>query len=96
MGIVFLISDDKMGIFLLISPYKLESSLSLQLSQHTSAHIPELSPYTVNSRYLKVEVHPKLMISQSKFSSPRKFTLRYQQFEIIPAEMKIKIGNVSF
>ena len=34
--------------------------------------------YTVNSRYLKVEVNPKLLISQSKFSGPRKFTLRYQ------------------
>ena len=32
----------------------------------------------VNSRYLKVKVHPKLLISQSKFSGPRKFTLRYQ------------------
>ena len=33
---------------------------------------------TVSSRYLKVEVHPKLLISQSKFSGPRKFTLRLQ------------------
>ena len=33
---------------------------------------------TVNSRYLNVEVHSKLLISQSKFSGPRKFTLRYQ------------------
>ena len=36
---------------------------------------------TVNSRYLKVEVYPKLLISQSKFSGPRKFTLRYQWYE---------------
>ena len=32
----------------------------------------------VSSRYLEVEVHFKLLISQSKFSGPRKFTLRYQ------------------
>ena len=37
---------------------------------------------TVSYRYLKVKVHPKLLISQSKFSGPRKFTLRYQLFEI--------------
>ena len=29
---------------------------------------------------LKVEGHPKLLISQIKFSGPRKFILRYQQF----------------
>ena len=34
--------------------------------------------YTVNSRCLKVEVQPKLLISQSNFSGSRKFTLRYQ------------------
>ena len=33
---------------------------------------------TVNSRYLKVDIHHKLRISQSKFSGCRKFTLRYQ------------------
>ena len=38
--------------------------------------------FTVNSRYLKVEVHLKLLISQSKFSGSGKFTLRYQGFEI--------------
>ena len=40
---------------------------------------------TVNSGYLKVEVHPKLLIFQSKciFSGPRKFILRYQKFEIM-------------
>ena len=32
----------------------------------------------VDSRYLKVEVHPKLLISRSKFSVTRKFTLTYQ------------------
>ena len=33
---------------------------------------------TVSSRYLTVENQRKLLISQSKFSVPRKFTLRYQ------------------
>ena len=31
-----------------------------------------------SSQELRVEVHSKLLISQSKFSGPRKFTLRYQ------------------
>ena len=30
---------------------------------------------TVNPRYLKVEVHFKLLISQSKFSGPRPYSL---------------------
>ena len=30
----------------------------------------------VNSCYFKVQIHPKLLISQSKFSDPRKVTLR--------------------
>ena len=34
--------------------------------------------YTVNSRYLKVEAYPKLLIFHSTFSGHRKFTLRYQ------------------
>ena len=38
--------------------------------------------YTVNSRYLKVKGHPILLISESNISGPRKFTLRYQYFEI--------------
>ena len=33
---------------------------------------------TVNYQYLKVKIYSKLLISQSKFSGPRKFTLRYQ------------------
>ena len=40
-----------------------------------------------NSQYLKVKVHPKLLISQNKFSGPRKFILRYQEFEIKGVEM---------
>ena len=39
-------------------------------------------------------LHSKLLISQSKFSGPRKFTLRYQYFGIKETEMKIKIGHV--
>ena len=35
----------------------------------------------VSSRYLKVKAHPKLLLSQSKFSGSRKFTLRYQKFQ---------------
>ena len=34
--------------------------------------------YKVNSLYLKVKDHSKLLISQSKFSGPRKFTLTYK------------------
>ena len=49
----------------------------------------------VNSRYLEVEVHPKLLISQSKFSGPRKFTLRYQLFAMKGVVMKIKMRTVS-
>ena len=33
-------------------------------------------------------------MSQSKFSGPRKFTLRYQQFEITVVEMKRGIENM--
>ena len=33
---------------------------------------------TVNSGYLKVKVHPKLLIYPSKFSGSRKFILKYQ------------------
>ena len=36
-----------------------------------------VATHTVSSGYLIFEVHPKLLISQSKFSGPRKFTLRY-------------------
>ena len=35
---------------------------------------------------LGIENHLKLLISQSKFSGPRKFTLRYQFFEIARVE----------
>ena len=50
----------------------------------------------VNSRYLKVEVHPEILISQSKFSGPRK----YFEIPIVSSNIslnvnKIKIENVS-
>ena len=32
----------------------------------------------VKFRYFKVEVHPKLLIFESKLPGPRKFTLSYQ------------------
>ena len=34
--------------------------------------------FAVKSQYLEAEVHLKLLISKSKFSGPRKFTLIYQ------------------
>ena len=43
-------------------------------------HTSKFSQFSVY--YLKVAVHPKLLISQSKFSGLRKFTLRYQTFEM--------------
>ena len=49
----------------------------------------------INSPCLKVKIYPKLLISQSKFSGPRKFTLRYQQFEITGDEIEIMVGIVS-
>ena len=39
-------------------------------------HQPVMRISVVISLYLKVAAHPKLLISQSKFASPRKFTLR--------------------
>ena len=46
------------------------------------------------SQYHKVIVYLKPVISQSKFSGSRKFTLRYQQFEIKEVEMHGQMGNV--
>ena len=45
---------------------------------------------TVILRYLEIEVHPKLLICQSKFSGPQKITLRYQYFEIKGVEIKMR------
>ena len=47
--------------------------------------------YTISFRYPRIEVHLKLLKSQSKFSGPRKFTSNYQLFKIKGVEMKIKI-----
>ena len=44
---------------------------------------------TLDYRYLKVDYLFKLLINQSKFSGPRKFTLRYQLFEIKGIEILI-------
>ena len=41
----------------------------------------------VHFQNLKVKVPLKLLISPSKFSGTRKFTLRYQKFEISGLEM---------
>ena len=41
-------------------------------------HLVRVLLTTVNSRYHKAEVLSNLLISQSKFSGTRKFTLRYQ------------------
>ena len=41
-------------------------------------YLPNINQYTVSSQYLKVKVHPKLLIFQSKFSGSRKFALKYQ------------------
>ena len=43
---------------------------------------------------LKSKFISKLLLSLSKFSDTRKFTLRCQYFEIKGAEMKVKMGNV--
>ena len=42
----------------------------------------------INSWYLKVEVHPKRVVSQNKFSEPRKFTLNgpWDNTLILPGE----------
>ena len=48
----------------------------------------------VISWYLKAEVNLQLLISRSKFSGPRKFTLRYQKLEITGAEMQREIKIV--
>ena len=44
---------------------------------------------TVNSRYLKVEVRPKLLIFQINFSDPRLFILRCKRFEMHGVDKKI-------
>ena len=50
--------------------------------------------YTGNFRYVKIEIHHKRLISQSKFSGPRKFTFRYQLFEIKGVGMERKIEKI--
>ena len=50
---------------------------------------------TVSSPYFKVPECLKLLMSQSKFSGPRKFTLRHQKFEISGVEMQRNIGGMT-
>ena len=50
---------------------------------------------TIYSQYLKVEVHPQPIVSQSKFFGPRKIIYRYKQCEFTEAELFRKIGNIS-
>ena len=47
----------------------------------------DMKGYFESSVFEIQKVHAKLLISQSKFSGPRKFTLRYQWFEISEIEM---------
>ena len=47
--------------------------------------------YTTNAGCLKVDVPLKVLISQSECSGPRKFTWRYQLFEITGVEISKKI-----
>lgn len=47
---------------------------------------------TVSSRYRKIEIHLKLLMSQSTFSGYRKCTVRYKRFWITGVEMKGQIG----
>ena len=68
---------------------KMQSKQGLQcLHLHLALflHNPIHKPSIVNSQYLKVKVHTKLLIPQSKFSGSRKFILRYQYFLIIAVE----------
>ena len=43
---------------------------------YQTLHVVNGTTNTVNSCYLKLEVHPKLLISESKFSGSRKFTFQ--------------------
>ena len=52
-------------------------------------HIAWPKLQTVNSRNLKADGHPKPLVSQSKFSGSRKFTLRHQWYEISIVESDI-------
>ena len=44
----------------------------------------------IYSWYLKVEVHLKILMSQSKFTGPSKFTLRYRQCKITDLSWNVK------
>ena len=50
--------------------------------------------HTANSQYLEIDVHLKLLVSQSKISGPRKFTLRHQYFEKYEVKNVRKMGSL--
>ena len=45
--------------------------------RHEIKNILNHGDFTVKAQYLKVKIHLKLLVSQSKLADPRKFTLRY-------------------
>ena len=67
--------------FSLLSPSLWETA-RYRLKYCLKGPLSPTQPTNQPNRYLKVEVPSKQLISQSKFSGPRKFTLRYQKFEL--------------
>ena len=53
---------------------------NIYLSKYLSRHIK--NKVWINFPFCVLTVHPKLLIFQSKFSGTRKFTLKYQDFEM--------------
>ena len=67
--------------FTLIYHSKLTDGQLESKAENSNFYSPENHAHetcTVSCRYLRVQVQAKLLIFQSKFSGPRKFTLRYQ------------------
>ena len=54
-----------------------------------------MNHHTVTSPYLEVKALSKLLISQSKFSGPRKSISRYQKFEAKGVKIQTRIGYVA-
>ena len=63
-------------------------------SQYSKVKVCLKTLISQGKTYHKVKVYLKPVISQSKFSGTRKFTSRYQQFEIKEVEMHGQMGNV--
>ena len=53
--------------------YEVPEALSNMIQKHHS-----MEPLFYVNSHIQAEIHLKLLISQGKFSGPRKFTLRYQ------------------